>query len=104
MALDQHLALEGIPLRRVAAGVIQIGVAADDLALPEHNHAAAFAGSPILQADMDRVQTVLHDVAGYDVGYSGVGEAVMPKRGTRRQRDRFARDVAPDATNPQRFK
>lgn len=73
MALDQHLALEGISLRRVAAGVIQIGIAADDLALPEHDHAAAFACSPILQADMDRIQTVLHDVAGCDVRHSGVG-------------------------------
>ena len=73
MALDQHLALEGIPLRRVAAGVVQIGVAADDPALPEHDHAAALAGSAVLQADMDRVQTVLHDVAGYDVVHNGVG-------------------------------
>ena len=73
MALDQHFAFEGIPLRRVAAGVVQIGIAADDLAIQEHDHAAAFACSPILQADMDRIQTVHHDVAGYDVRHSGVG-------------------------------
>jgi hypothetical protein len=72
MALDQHLALEGIPLRRIAAGVKQIGIAAEDFAIPEHDHAAALACSPILQADMDRIQTVLHDVAGYDIRHSGV--------------------------------
>ena len=97
MALDQHLALEGIPFRRVAAGVVKIGIAADDLAIPEDDHAATFAGSPILQADVDRIQTV-HDVAaGYDLRHSGVGSAVMPKRGRWRQRDRFVGRVAPDA-------
>ena len=37
------------PLDRVAAGVKQIGVAAEDLAVPEHDHAAALAGTPVLQ-------------------------------------------------------
>src|SRR6202011_3156442 len=52
MALDQYLALEGVPLRRIAAGVKQIGIAAEDFAIPEHDHAAALACSPVLQADM----------------------------------------------------
>jgi hypothetical protein len=73
VALDQHLAFESIPLRRVTAGVKQIGIAAEDFAIPEHDHAAAFAYSSILQADMDRIQTVLHDVAGYDIRHGGVG-------------------------------
>ena len=62
VALHQHLALEGVALHRVAAGVKQVGVAAEDLAIPEQDHAAALAGSAVLQADMDRIQTVLHDV------------------------------------------
>jgi hypothetical protein len=61
MALDQNLALEGIALGRVAAGVKQIGIAAEDLAIPEHDHAAALAGTAVLQADVDRIQTVLHE-------------------------------------------
>src|ERR1019366_6241099 len=73
MALDQNLALEGIALGHIAAGVKQIGIAAEDLAIPEHDHAAALARSPILQADMDRIQTVFHGVAGYDIRHSGVG-------------------------------
>jgi hypothetical protein len=67
MALDQNLALEGVALRRVAAGLKQIGIAAEDFAIPEHDHAAALAYSSILQADMDRIQTVFHEVAGCDV-------------------------------------
>ena len=63
VALDQNLALEGITLHRVAAGIEQIGVAAEDLAVPEQDHAAALAGAPVLQDDMDRIQTILHDVA-----------------------------------------
>jgi hypothetical protein len=43
---------------------------------------------------VDRIQTVHNEVAGYDVRHSGVGSAVMPKRDTWRQRDRFAADVA----------
>jgi hypothetical protein len=31
------------------------------LAIPEHDHAAAFAGPTVLQADMDRIQAVLHE-------------------------------------------
>ena len=62
VALHQHLALEGVVLHRVAAGVKQIGVAAEDLAVAEHNHAAALADAPVQQADVDRIQPVLHDV------------------------------------------
>ena len=73
MALDQNLALEGVAFRRIAAGIKQIGIAAEDSAIPEHDHAAAFAGPTILQADMDRIQTVFHDPAGYDIRQGGVG-------------------------------
>src|SRR5260370_31983769 len=82
MALDQNLALEGVALRRVAAGVKQIGIAAEDFAIPEHDHAAAFAYSSILQADMDRIQTVFHDAAGCDVRWSGV-DALLCQSGMR---------------------
>jgi hypothetical protein len=64
MALDQHLALEGIALRSVGAGVKQIGIAAEDLAVTEQDHAAALAGPAILQADVDRIQAVFHDAPG----------------------------------------
>src|SRR5258705_5587757 len=64
MTLHQNLALEGVPFRRIGAGVKQIGIAAEDLAIPEHDHAAAFAGPTILQADVDRIQAVLHDAPG----------------------------------------
>src|SRR5882757_3583867 len=43
MALDQNLALEGVSLRRVTAGVKQIGIAAEYFAIPEHDHTAALA-------------------------------------------------------------
>src|ERR1700716_3538647 len=97
MALDQNLALEAIALRRVGAGVKQISIAAEDFAIAEHDHAAALADAPILQADMDRIQTVLHDEAGYDIRHSGAGGAVMPKRGTQRQRGRLTADVVRNA-------
>src|SRR4030081_2412820 len=76
MALDQHLALEGIPLRRIAAGVKQIGIAAEDFAIPEHDHAAALADAPILQADMDRIQCVFHGAVGCDTRHSEVGTSL----------------------------
>src|SRR3954453_1065463 len=60
MTLDQHLALERVALRRVAAGVEKIRIAAEDFPVAEHDHAAALAGSPVLQADMDRIEAVLH--------------------------------------------
>src|SRR6185369_7858088 len=56
------LAFEGIALHGVAAGIKQIGVAAEDLAVPEQNHAAALADAPIQQGDVDRIKPVLHDV------------------------------------------
>ena len=62
VTLHQHLALEAVALHGVAAGVEQIGVAAEDLTVPEQNHAAALAGAPIQQGDVDRIQPVLHDV------------------------------------------
>src|SRR3954447_4824778 len=60
MTLDQHLALERVVLRRIAAGVEQIGIAAEDFPVAEHDHATALAGSPVLQADMDRIEAVFH--------------------------------------------
>src|ERR1700761_1136198 len=51
VALDQDLALEGVALGGVSADVIQISVAAEDFAVPEHDHAAALAGPAVLQAD-----------------------------------------------------
>ena len=62
MALNENLAFERIVLHGVGAGIIEIGVAADDLAVAEHDHAAAFADAPILQADVNRIQPVSHDV------------------------------------------
>src|SRR6185437_8321501 len=62
VALHQHLALEGVVLDRVAAGIEQVGVAADDLAVAEHNNPAALADAPVLQADVNRIQPVLHNV------------------------------------------
>jgi hypothetical protein len=43
MALNQDFAFEGIAPHHVAAGIEQIGVAPEDLAIPEQDHAAAFA-------------------------------------------------------------
>src|SRR4051794_25166621 len=60
MTLYQHFALEGVALHRIGAGVEQIGVAAEDLAVPEKNHAAALARTSVEQADVDRIQPVLH--------------------------------------------
>src|SRR5215217_9605137 len=62
VALHQDLALEGIALHGVAAGIKKIGVAAENLAVPEQNDAAALAGAPIQQGDVDRIEPVLHDV------------------------------------------
>src|SRR4029079_8255274 len=61
--LHQHLALEGIVVpHRVAAGVKEIGVAAENLAVAEKNHAAALAGSTIEQRDVNRIEAVHHNV------------------------------------------
>src|SRR4051794_29465132 len=60
MTLYQHFALEGVALHRIGAGVEQIGVAAEDLAVPEKNHAAALARTSVEQADVDRIQPVFH--------------------------------------------
>ena len=62
VALHQDLAFEGIALHGVAAGIKQIGVAAENLAVPEQNDAAALAGAPIQQGDVDRIEPVLHEV------------------------------------------
>ena len=62
VALYQDLALEGIALHGVAAGIKQIGVTAENLAVPEQNDAAALAGAPIQQGDVDRIEPVVHDV------------------------------------------
>ena len=45
---------------KAAASVEQIGVAADDLAVTEHNDAATLADAPVLQADVNRIQSVFH--------------------------------------------
>ena len=89
VALHQHLALEGVALHRVAAGVKQIGVAAEDLAVTEHNHAAALAGAAIQQADVDRIQPVLHDVPMPAAAPTETGMSFMPNRGPQRQRGRL---------------
>src|SRR4051794_40671136 len=47
VTLDQHLALEGVVLHRVAAGVIEVGIAAKNLAVAKQNHAAALADPTI---------------------------------------------------------
>jgi hypothetical protein len=83
MALNQHLAFESVALRRVGAGVKQIGIAAEDFAIPEHDHAAAFAYASILQADMDRIQTIFHEVAGCDIRHRGV-DSLLCQSGMRR--------------------
>src|ERR1700719_5313848 len=62
MALDQYLAFEGIALGSVGADVKQIGVAAEDFAIPEHDNAAALAGTTVLQANVDRIEAVFHNV------------------------------------------
>src|SRR6185312_6946566 len=62
VALHQDLALEGVALHGVAAGIKQVGVAAENLAVPEQNDAAALAGAPIQQGDVDRIESVVHDV------------------------------------------
>src|SRR6202034_2106174 len=71
VALDQYLAFKGITLRGVGAGVKQIGIAPDDLAIPEHDNTAALAGTTVLQADMDRIKAVFH---GAPVTVSGPAE------------------------------
>src|SRR6185437_5296098 len=38
MSLDQHFALEGVTSDHVAAGVEQVGVTAQDLAILKHDH------------------------------------------------------------------
>src|SRR6516164_1895191 len=67
MALNENLALEGVSLHRVAAGVEQIGVTAENPAVPEQDHAAALADAPVPQTYMDRVQPILHDAADQDI-------------------------------------
>src|SRR5262249_24137700 len=61
VTLHQHLAFEGVALHGVAAGVEQVGVAAEDLAVAEQNHTAALADAPIKQGDVDRIESVFHD-------------------------------------------
>ena len=61
VALHQDLAFEGVALHGVAASIKQIGVAAEDLAVPEQNDTAALADAPIQQGDVDRIEPVLHD-------------------------------------------
>src|SRR6516162_6759684 len=72
MTLNENLALEGVSFHHVAAGVEQIGVTAENPAVPEQHHAAALADAPIPQTYMDRVQPILHDAADQDVRPRGV--------------------------------
>src|SRR6185312_8303007 len=62
VALYQHFAFEAVTLHSVAAGIKQVGVAAEDLAIAEQNDAAALADAPIQQGDVDRIEPVFHDV------------------------------------------
>src|SRR5438270_1610996 len=71
MALHQHLALEGVALHRVAAGIKQECVAAEDLPVTEQDHAAALARTSVQQVDVDRIKPVLHDIS----------DATVPGRG-----------------------
>ena len=84
VTLYQDLALEGIALHGVAAGIEQIGVAAENLAVPEQNDTAALAGAPIQQGDVDRIEPVLHDVpdAGGRAHGKPVGELCQSPAGT----------------------
>src|SRR5207245_1921189 len=62
----------------------QVGIAAEDLAVPEQNHAAALADAPVQQGDVNRIQPVLHDVPMPASAPTEVGSQVMPNHGTRR--------------------
>src|SRR5205823_7150826 len=83
MALHQHLTLEAVAFGRVGAGVKQIRVAPEDLAVPEHHYAATLAGSAVLQADMDRIQSIFH--AGASSRLPSRANFLMPKRSPQRQ-------------------
>src|SRR5438445_10191936 len=88
MALDQNLALKGVVLYGVGAGVKQIGIAAQDFAVAEHDHSAALADASILQGDVNRIQTVFHGVPPpISVALRKAGKPLMPKRRRQRQRD-----------------
>ncbi len=61
--LHQHLAFEGVVvLHDVAAGVIEVRIAAKNLAVAKKNHAAALADSTIEQVHVNRIEAVLHHV------------------------------------------
>src|SRR5437868_6515904 len=83
MALHQHLAFEAVAFGRVGAGVKQIGIAAEDLAIAEHHYAATLAGSAVLQADMDRIQSIFHAWASSRLPSRAY--FLMPKRSPQRQ-------------------
>ena len=83
VALHQHLALEGVALHGVAAGVKQIGIAAENLAVAKQNHPAALADASVQQGDVDRIQTVFHDVP-MPASVAHGGRCIYAKAGTRR--------------------
>src|ERR1700679_966104 len=58
VALHQNLASEGIFLHGVAADIEQECVAAEDLAVPKQDDAAALAGAAVLEDDMDRIKPI----------------------------------------------
>src|SRR5216683_3154274 len=84
VALHKNLALEGVILHGVGAGIKQVSVAADDLTVAEHDHAAALAGASILQADVYRIQPVPHDVPMPPAVAHGSRFHIMPKADTPR--------------------
>src|SRR5665213_2449883 len=93
MALDQHLALEGIAgFDGIAADVKQVSVAAEDFAIPEHDNAAALARTSILQGDVDRIQTVFHSVPITPL--SRRSSSQLCRSGAQRQRVRLTAALA----------
>src|ERR1700729_2286032 len=89
MALDQHFALEGVAgPDRIAADVEQVCVAAEDFAIPEHDNTAALARTPILQGDVDRIQTVFHSVPITPL--SRRSRSQLCRTGAQRQRVRWS--------------
>src|SRR5947207_15802577 len=88
MTLDQNLALKGVVLYGVGAGVKQIGIAAQDFAVAEHDHSAAPADAPILQGDVNRIETVFPRVPPpTSVTPPEPRKPLMPKPSRHRPRD-----------------
>ena len=65
-----------------------VGIAAENLAVPEQNDSAALAGAPIQQGDVDRIQPVLHDIPQPAAAATETGKSLMPKWNPQRQRGR----------------